>query len=86
MIHDFPQIIRIRDKFKISINLNEMERMEGNLKRGTAGAGEIVEMNRFDGNKRKEFPEEEEQKKVKQNREKKEQWRKEKSKYEKKRK
>ncbi len=63
-----------------------MEWKEGNLERWAAGAGEIVEMNRFDWDKRKEFPEEEEQKKVKQNREKKEQWRKEKSQYEKKRK
>ena len=47
--------------------------MEGNLKWWTSGAGEIVEMNRFDRDKRKEFPEEEEQKKVKQNWEKKEQ-------------
>jgi hypothetical protein len=70
MIHDFPQIIRIRDKFKISINLNKMERMGGNLERWAAGAGEIVEMNRFDWDKRKEFPEEEDQKKVKQNRDK----------------
>ena len=63
-----------------------MERMEGNLERWASGTGEIVEMNRFDWDKRKEFPEEEDQKKVKQNREKKEQWRKEKSQHEKKRK
>ena len=63
-----------------------MEWKEGNLERWAAGAGEIVEMNRFDGNKRKEFPEEEDQKKVKQNRENEKQRRKEKSQYEKKRK
>ena len=47
-----------------------MEWKEGNLERWAAGAGEIVEMNRFDWDKRKEFPEEEDQKKVKQNRDK----------------
>lgn len=31
--------------------------MEGNLKRRASGTGEIVEMNRFDWDKRKEFPE-----------------------------
>jgi len=42
-------------------------------------------MNKFDWDKRKEFPEEEGQKKVKQNREKKKQRRKEKSQYKKER-
>ena len=63
-----------------------MEWKEGNLERWAAGAGEIVEMNGIDWDKRREFPEEEDQKKVKQNREYEKQRMKEKSQYEKKRK
>jgi hypothetical protein len=62
-----------------------MECKERNLERWAAGAGEIVEMKRFDWDKRKEFPEKEDQKKIKQNREKKEQRRKEESQNEKER-
>jgi hypothetical protein len=33
-----------------------MEKMEGNLERWASGAGVIMDMNRFDRDKRKEFP------------------------------
>ena len=39
--------------------------MEGNLKWWTAGAGEIVEMNGFDWDKRKRLPKKVDQEKVK---------------------
>ena len=58
---------------------NRMKWMAGNLKRWASGAGKIGEMNRFGWDKRKEPPEKEYQKKVKQNREEEKQRRKEKS-------
>ncbi len=44
--------------------------MEGNLERWAAGAREIGDMNGFYRNKGEEAPEKEDQKKIKQNREK----------------
>lgn len=59
--------------------------MEGNLEWWATGRGEIVDMNRFGGDKGKVFPEEEDQNEVEQNREKEKQRRKEKSQCEEKR-
>jgi hypothetical protein len=57
--------------------------MEGNLERRASGAGEIVEMNGFNWDKRKKLPKKVDQEKVKQDREKEKQWRKEESQYKK---
>jgi hypothetical protein len=47
VIHDFPHVTQIRVKSKISISLIKIEKMEGNLERRAAGAGEMGEVSGF---------------------------------------